>query len=370
MVRKAFTGSYTNASPLHSISMLAILIILSMLQIMNLTELTSYGDHATSCSFSLFLRQGSGAKCLQPPNLPLVPSVSYAIKMSLASYIHQFYMWSGFKGKSWTRCSSRIWRMFAGSMLSGRGRPPQRRFSMRSSSRWVMARKLAFENTWPCCTGPILSTVPYISSNHLGFNALQTFGLSCLADQIRKDTAIWVPTSAIRLCSRLSYYERSFFLFYLGHSDLISPLQNTFSVSLSEEQLSIVLTTLVYDGVLENAPSIDDEETWQMKKWKIPYQTPYTSYPCGVCPVSLLAIGYVSAHILFLYIARIARMSFKLLLACLNCLVCPLWYFLSALRSLQLVVELYFNLQVINDCTPGGLISPETCVYFDKFLQF
>jgi len=87
-------------------------------------------------------------------------------------------------------------------------------------------------------------------------------------------------------------------------------IQNSriFNVPVAADQLSLILTTLCYDGVLEPALGYE-EETWKIAGHKIPEDTAFTSFPCGICPV-------------------------------------------------------------IDDCTPGGVISPEKCVYFDKYLQF
>lgn len=81
-----------------------------------------------------------------------------------------------------------------------------------------------------------------------------------------------------------------------------------FNVPVAADQLSLILTTLCYDGVLEPAAG-DEEETWRIAGHKVPDDTAFTSFPCGICPV-------------------------------------------------------------IDDCTPGGVISPEKCVYFDQYLQF
>lgn len=59
-----------------------------------------------------------------------------------------------------------------------------------------------------------------------------------------------------------------------------------FTVPVTEEQLSLILTTLQYDGVMENAPGSEDEDVWRLVKYKIPNETAFTSFPCGVCPVS------------------------------------------------------------------------------------
>ena len=62
-------------------------------------------------------------------------------------------------------------------------------------------------------------------------------------------------------------------------------LQRIFNVPVAADQLSLILTTLCYDGVLEPAAGYE-EETWRIAGHKIPEDTAFTSFPCGVCPVS------------------------------------------------------------------------------------
>jgi hypothetical protein len=57
-------------------------------------------------------------------------------------------------------------------------------------------------------------------------------------------------------------------------------------VPVAADQLSLILTTLCYDGVLEPAAG-DEEETWRIAGHKVPDDTAFTSFPCGICPVSL-----------------------------------------------------------------------------------
>ena len=65
-------------------------------------------------------------------------------------------------------------------------------------------------------------------------------------------------------------------------------MQGIFKVPVTEDQLSLILRTLKYEGFLEHAPSSEEEETWQIAKYKLPDVTPFTAFPCGVCPVLLL----------------------------------------------------------------------------------
>lgn len=74
-------------------------------------------------------------------------------------------------------------------------------------------------------------------------------------------------------CSKQSYQHR------------LHDVQGIFKVPVTEDQLSLILKTLQYEGILEPAPSSEEEETWQVAKYKLPVQTPFTSFPCGVCPV-------------------------------------------------------------------------------------
>lgn len=71
---------------------------------------------------------------------------------------------------------------------------------------------------------------------------------------------------------------------------LLLVLQNIFKVLVTEDQMSLILTTLRYQGVLENAHAIDDEEVWQLAGYEIPHETAFTSFPCGICPVHFLSV--------------------------------------------------------------------------------
>ena len=66
-------------------------------------------------------------------------------------------------------------------------------------------------------------------------------------------------------------------------------VQNIFKVPVTAEQLSLILTTLKYDGILEHAVTTEQEGAWQISRYKLPDETPFTSFPCGVYPVSLVS---------------------------------------------------------------------------------
>ncbi|GAX75508.1 hypothetical protein CEUSTIGMA_g2951.t1 [Chlamydomonas eustigma] len=83
-------------------------------------------------------------------------------------------------------------------------------------------------------------------------------------------------------------------------------------VELREEDILSIVNTLLYDGRVdqvdgEGAEDLDDH--FRPAVHSIPATTAFTSIPCGTCPV-------------------------------------------------------------LSECKEGGLISPQTCVYFDKFLEF
>lgn len=75
-------------------------------------------------------------------------------------------------------------------------------------------------------------------------------------------------------------------------------------------------------------PQAEADPSYSLAK-KISVPDAFTATPCGVCPVRSLA--------------TLVR--------------CP------ALKTFLFV-------QVFDDCTPTGVISPATCVYLDKWLEF
>mmetsp|Transcript_17094 Transcript_17094/g.58438 ORF Transcript_17094/g.58438 Transcript_17094/m.58438 type:complete len:298 (+) Transcript_17094:229-1122(+) len=89
-----------------------------------------------------------------------------------------------------------------------------------------------------------------------------------------------------------------------------------FHVNLGEEDVLQIVNTLVYDGHVDANPADGTDEQYPKgtvvytpSPLRIPESSAFTSMPCGVCPV-------------------------------------------------------------FNDCQPGGLVSPETCVYYQKWLDF
>lgn len=81
-------------------------------------------------------------------------------------------------------------------------------------------------------------------------------------------------------------------------------------VDLRSEDIASILQTLVYDGRLDSVDDgDDDDDKFRPALHSIPQTSALTSVPCGVCPV-------------------------------------------------------------FSECRPGGLVSPSTCVYYEKWLQF
>lgn len=80
-------------------------------------------------------------------------------------------------------------------------------------------------------------------------------------------------------------------------------------VPLKDSDIMAVIDTLVYDGTVDEVEDGDGVISYRPALLVKPDNSPFTSMPCGVCPV-------------------------------------------------------------FNECKPGGVVSPETCVYFDKWLDF
>jgi hypothetical protein len=55
-------------------------------------------------------------------------------------------------------------------------------------------------------------------------------------------------------------------------------------VPLSDEDVLCIVRTLEYDGVAE-AIETEDGEVFRLARARIPEATPFTRFPCGVCPV-------------------------------------------------------------------------------------
>ena len=53
---------------------------------------------------------------------------------------------------------------------------------------------------------------------------------------------------------------------------------------LSDEDVLCIVRTLEYDGVAE-AVETEDGEVFRLARVSIPEATPFTRFPCGVCPV-------------------------------------------------------------------------------------
>lgn len=79
-------------------------------------------------------------------------------------------------------------------------------------------------------------------------------------------------------------------------------------VTLDETNVKSVVDTLVYEGRIDEVEN-EDGTYYRPALLTLPSYTALTAIPCGVCPL-------------------------------------------------------------FDDCHPGGLISPETCTYFDKWLDF
>eukprot|EP00884_Botryococcus_braunii_P014669 jgi/Botrbrau1/23202/Bobra.0041s0046.1 len=80
-------------------------------------------------------------------------------------------------------------------------------------------------------------------------------------------------------------------------------------VDVPEDEMRTLLKTLEYDGTLECYMDLREGEVFATAPKGIQLISPYTQVPCGVCPVA-------------------------------------------------------------SECTPDGLISPATCVYFKEYLDF
>lgn len=80
-------------------------------------------------------------------------------------------------------------------------------------------------------------------------------------------------------------------------------------VPLKDTDVKAVIDTLVFDGTVDEVEEENKSITYRPALLVKPDHSPFTSMPCGVCPV-------------------------------------------------------------FNECKPGGSVSPETCIYFDKWLEF
>lgn len=80
-------------------------------------------------------------------------------------------------------------------------------------------------------------------------------------------------------------------------------------IPLKDSDVKAVIDTLVFDGTVDEVEEENKPIMYRPALLVKPDHSPFTSMPCGVCPV-------------------------------------------------------------FNECKPGGRVSPETCIYFDKWLEF
>jgi DNA-directed RNA polymerase III subunit RPC6 len=80
-----------------------------------------------------------------------------------------------------------------------------------------------------------------------------------------------------------------------------------FQVELSEADVLSIVMSLVYDSRVDEVDGEDGDDHYRPALLPPPDESPFTNVPCAVCPV-------------------------------------------------------------FSQCRPGGVISPETCVYFDQWL--
>lgn len=114
-------------------------------------------------------------------------------------------------------------------------------------------------------------------------------------------------------------------------------------MELKDEDVLCIIRTLEFDGLVESFTS-EDGEVYRPAKHRIPKTSAFTSIPCGVCPVSLLTDCIESITM------------------CVDGGLC----FYSYSRHVSDVQVL----QVINECSDDGVISPATCTYYQAWLDF
>ena len=115
-------------------------------------------------------------------------------------------------------------------------------------------------------------------------------------------------------------------------------LQGISKIQLRDEDVMMILETLEFDGRIDRIDN-EDGDSFRQAMLAIPETSAFTSIPCGVCPVSL------ALHLQFLAMA--VALSW-------DC-------FPEDPSSLM---------QVFNECTPDGPISPITCIYYQQWLDF
>lgn len=67
-------------------------------------------------------------------------------------------------------------------------------------------------------------------------------------------------------------------------------------VELRDEDILSILRTLEYDGLVECYLG-EDGEAFRLARQTIPQSSPFTSIPCGVCPVRYLVLSQVASSI-------------------------------------------------------------------------
>ena len=121
----------------------------------------------------------------------------------------------------------------------------------------------------------------------------------------------------------------------------------------------MILSTLEYDGRIERIDD-DDGDRFRQALLAIPETSAFTSIPCGVCPVRTLCIAPY----------RRCKPCDTVMHRSLQIIVVEIEHYLMLLVMQQSASSVYDVVQVFQECTPDGPISPVTCVYYKQWLDF
>lgn len=103
----------------------------------------------------------------------------------------------------------------------------------------------------------------------------------------------------------------------------------------------MILETLEFDGRIDRIDN-GDGDSFRQAMLATPETSAFTSIPCGVCPVSLEPLKHPQTHDSY----------------CLHS-----WHS-------KVTIHVSVVMQVFNECTPDGPISPITCIYYQQWLDF
>ena len=160
-------------------------------------------------------------------------------------------------------------------------------------------------------------------------------------------------------------------------------MQGALQVQMQQSELEKVVTALLYDCQVETIPDIG-APLYRPARRRVAASA-FASVPCGVCPVSAAHLNHVGmqsfcsdgdTHVslsicMCVCVCVHVRVHVR---ACVRARACSCLC-LPIQNRWPAYMEPWWPeggacVQVINECTADGHISPQTCIYYDEWLDF